>query len=133
MYSGKISLFPREEYCTDHGTATVNQDGERTHMILCPPLSVLVRDATGYVQHRKLQRVGTCPYCPGKHQSPNEIKNCPYLERCRACLKVLTALNRKGNRRCCGLGVQGLPRETPSAQKIKANVIKPGSRADQRR
>ena len=110
----------REEYCTDHGTATANADGVPTHMILCPPPSILVTDGMGYVHHRKILRVGTCPFCMGKH---DKIKDCVYAGRCRACLKALATLKHKGNKHCCGLGVPGLPRDTPSSQKVKPNVI----------
>ena len=131
VYSGKINIFLKDQYCTDHGASSVNEKGEPTHMILCPPPSVLVRDGTGFLHHRKLVRVGTCPHCLGDH--PDKAKKCPYLGRCRACLKVLKTLIHKGNKHCCGLGVPGLPRVQQTAPTVKPVEIKAGSRADKRR
>ena len=108
VYSGKIHIFLKDGYCTDHGTSSVNVDGEPTHKILCPPPTVLVKDGTGFLHRRRLIRVGTCPFCLGTHVG--KIKDCSCAGRCRACLKVLRTLNHKGDKHCCGLSVQGLPR-----------------------
>ena len=59
IFSGKINLFLKDKYCTDHGTLTVNAKGELTHKILCPPPTVLVKDGTGFLHHRKLIKVDT--------------------------------------------------------------------------
>ena len=133
VFSGKLVLYLKPEYCTDHGTDTVDEAGLPTHSILCPPPSVLVKDSTGFRHHRQIRRTGTCPFCLGRHKG--SVRDCPYKGICRACLWRFKSLVHEGNKHCCGLGVEGLPREDRNTTHgpVAPVQIQPGSRAAKRR
>ena len=108
---------------------TVDEAGVPTHNILCPPPSILIKDSMGFRHHRHLRRTGSCPFCLGRHKTT--IRDFPYKNRCRACLMENKKMNHKGNKHCCGLGVEGLPRDA-NPRAVVPVQIQPGSRAEER-
>ena len=133
VFSGKLVIYLKPEYCTDHGTDIVDEAGLPTHKILCPPPAILIKDSTGFRHHRHIRRTGSCPFCLGRHKG--SVGDCPCKGRCRACLIKDRDMEHQGNKHCCELGVEGLSREArhPAHGPVAPVQIQPGSRAEKRR
>ena len=83
--TGDFEFWLAPEGLWGHGAAVTDDQGVPTTRILQPPSAVLLEDKADPTRrhHVKISKFAHCQLCWG---SPHRAAQCPYSQRCKACL-----------------------------------------------